>query len=48
VADLLNLSRATVRGYSEQFEDAGFVFTRTGTRKREEVAWEIGRHPKAL
>jgi hypothetical protein len=38
LAALLKLSPATVRGYGEQFEDAGFVFTRAGTRKRGEVA----------
>lgn len=43
VADLLKLSPATVRGYGEQFEDAGFVFTRAGTRKRGEVAWKISK-----
>ena len=43
VADLLKLSRATVRGYGEQFKDAGFVFTRAGTRKRGEVAWKISK-----
>lgn len=47
VADLLKLSRATVRGYGEQFSDAGFVFTRAGTRKRGEVAWEISKHQKS-
>jgi len=47
LAALLKLSRATVRGYGEQFDDAGFVFTRAGTRKRGEVAWEIGKRPKA-
>lgn len=47
VADLLTLSPATLRGYGEQFEDAGFVFTRAGTRKRGEVAWEIGKRQKS-
>ena len=32
-AQLLKVSPKTVRGYGEQFEDAGFVFTRAGTRK---------------
>ena len=45
VADLLTLSPTTVRGYGEQFSDAGFVFTRAGTRKRGEVAWEISKPP---
>jgi hypothetical protein len=43
LADLLKLSKATVRGYGEQFSDAGFVFTRAGTRKRGEVAWRISK-----
>lgn len=47
LAALLKLSPATVRGYGEQFSDAGFVFTRAGTRKRGEVAWEIGKRPKS-
>lgn len=47
LAQLLNVSPRTVRGYGEQFEDAGFVFTRAGTRKRGEVAWEIGKRQKS-
>lgn len=43
VAQLLKLSPKTVRGYGEQFKDAGFVFTRAGTRKRGEVAWKISK-----
>jgi hypothetical protein len=43
LADLLKLSKATVRGYGEQFSDAGFVFTRAGTRKRGEMAWKISK-----
>ena len=41
LADLLGLSATTVRGYGDQFEEAGFVFTRSGTRSRGEVAWKI-------
>jgi DNA-binding Lrp family transcriptional regulator len=41
VADLLGLSPKTVREYGQQFEDAGFVFTRVGTRKGGEIAWAI-------
>lgn len=47
LAQLLNLSPKTVRSYGEQFSDAGFVFTRAGTRKRGEVAWEIGKRQKS-
>ena len=38
LAQLLKVSPKTVRSYGEQFSDAGFVFTRAGTRKRGEVA----------
>ena len=41
LADLLGLSATTVRGYGDQFEEAGFVFTRSGTRSRGEVAWKV-------
>jgi len=47
LAQLLKVSPKTVRGYGEQFYDAGFVFTRAGTRKRGEVAWEISKHQKS-
>jgi len=43
LADLLGLSATTVRGYGDQFEEAGFVFTRSGTRSRGEVAWRVGK-----
>jgi hypothetical protein len=43
LAQLLKVSPRTVRGYGKQFSDAGFVFTRAGTRKRGEVAWEISK-----
>ncbi len=43
LAQLLKLSPKTVRSKGEQFEDAGFVFTRAKTRKREEVAWKISK-----
>ena len=32
-----------VRGYDNQFSDAGFVFTRAGTRKQGEMAWKINK-----
>jgi hypothetical protein len=47
LAQLLKLSPKTVRGYGARFEDAGFVFTRAGTRKRGEVAWQISKHQKS-
>ena len=43
---MLKVSPRTVRSYGEQFSDAGFVFTRAGTRKRGEVAWEISKRQK--
>ena len=41
IADLLGLSPKTVASYGQVFEDAGFVFTRAGTRKGGEIAWAI-------
>ncbi|NJO94546.1 MAG: hypothetical protein HC820_09865 [Hydrococcus sp. RM1_1_31] len=41
VADLLGLSPRTIAAYGQEFSDAGFVFTRTGTRKGGEIAWLI-------
>ena len=43
LADLLGLSASTVRGYGDQFQEAGFIFTRAGTRSRGEMAWKIGK-----
>ena len=43
IASLLGLSPKTIREYGKEFEDAGFVFTRAGTRKRGEIAWAIGK-----
>lgn len=43
LAQLLKLSPKTVRSYGARFEDAGFAFTRAGTRKRGEVAWKISK-----
>ena len=43
LADLLGLSATTVRGYGDQFEEAGFVFERSGTRSRGEVAWKVSK-----
>ena len=38
---LLRLSPRTIASYGGSFEDAGFVFTRCGKRKRGEIAWMI-------
>lgn len=43
IASLLKLSPKTLRKYGAEFEDAGFVFTRAGTRKRGEIAWAISK-----
>jgi hypothetical protein len=41
VADLLGLSPKTIAAYGQEFSDAGFIFTRAGTRKGGEIAWSI-------
>ena len=41
LAKLLGLSPKTIAGYGQEFSDAGFVFTRAGTRKGGEIAWAI-------
>ncbi len=41
LANLLGLSPKTIAGYGQEFSDAGFVFTRAGTRKGGEIAWSI-------
>ncbi len=45
LVDLLGLTANTVRGYGEQFEHAGFTFTRSrvSTRERGQVAWKVGK-----
>jgi hypothetical protein len=48
LADLLKLSSKTIAAYGNEFEDAGFVFTRVGIRKGGEIAWAIDKqalHP---
>ena len=41
LAILLRLSPKTIASYGSSFEDAGFVFTRCGRRKRGEIAWMV-------
>ncbi|NJK55588.1 MAG: hypothetical protein HC939_06135 [Pleurocapsa sp. SU_5_0] len=41
VSDLLGLSPKTIANYGTEFNDAGFSFTRAGTRKGGEIAWSI-------
>jgi len=43
VAQLFRLSAKTIRGYGDSFEEAGFIFTRTGTRAHGETAWEVSK-----
>lgn len=38
---LLKLSPKTIISYGDSFEEAGFIFTRCGKRKRGEIAWKI-------
>ncbi|MDJ0596090.1 MAG: hypothetical protein QNJ72_39935 [Pleurocapsa sp. MO_226.B13] len=41
LADLLGLNQKTVTNYGQEFNDAGFIFARVGTRKGGEIAWSI-------
>ncbi len=41
LAKLLGLSPKTIAGYGQEFSDAGFIFTRAGTRRGGEIAWAI-------
>ncbi|MGL5832372.1 MAG: hypothetical protein ACRC1Z_03965 [Waterburya sp.] len=41
VSDLLGLTSKTIASYGQEFSDAGFLFTRAGTRKGGEIAWSI-------
>jgi hypothetical protein len=46
LADLLALTPGTITDYGEEFNDAGFTFTRAGKRKGGEIAWRVGK-PKS-
>lgn len=41
LAQLLKLSPKTIRRYGDSFSEAGFTFTRAGTRARQETAWKV-------
>ena len=41
ISDLLGLTPKTIASYGQEFSDAGFTFTRAGTRKGGEIAWSI-------
>ena len=43
LANLLKLSPKTIVSYGDSFEEAGFLFTRCGKRKRGEIAWMVGK-----
>jgi hypothetical protein len=46
LADLLGLTSGTITDYGEEFNDAGFTFTRAGKRKGGEIAWRVNK-PKS-
>lgn len=43
LAQLLRLSPKTIRKYGDSFDEAGFTFTRAGTRARQETAWKVSK-----
>ena len=43
LAQLLRLSPKTIRKYGNTFNEAGFTFTRAGTRARQETAWKVSK-----
>ena len=43
LAQLLKLSPQTIRRYGDSFSEAGFTFTRAGTRTRQETAWKVSK-----
>ena len=43
ISDLLKLTPKTIASYGQEFSDAGFTFTRAGTRKGGEIAWSINK-----
>ena len=43
LAQLLGLSPRTIRKYGNTFNEAGFTFTRAGTRARQETAWRVSK-----
>jgi hypothetical protein len=47
LAQLLKLSPQTIIRYGNSFNEAGFTFTKAGTRARQETAWKVDKTPKA-
>lgn len=43
IANLLGLKPSTIASYGEQFEDGGFIFTRSGRRKGGQIAWRVSK-----
>lgn len=43
LAQLLKLSPRTIRNYGDRFSEAGFIFTKAGTRARQETAWRVSK-----
>ena len=43
LADLLGLTSGTITDYGQEFNDAGFTFTRAGKRKGGEISWRVGK-----
>ena len=43
LAQLLKLSPKTIRRYGDSFREAGFIFTKAGTRARQETAWKVSK-----
>lgn len=47
LADLLGLTPRTIADYGDEFNDAGFTFTRSGKRKGGEIAWRVSKPTRA-
>ena len=47
LANLLGLTSGTITDYGEEFNDAGFTFTRSGKRKGGEISWKVSKPKRA-
>jgi hypothetical protein len=43
IADLLDIPPSEIRMYGDRFQEAGFVFTRSGFRSGREIAWKVSK-----
>jgi hypothetical protein len=43
IADLLDIPPSEIRQYGDRFQEAGFVFTRSGFRSGREIAWKVSK-----